>query len=348
MTAAQQRTAATATVVVSAYNSATTVRRSLDSATRQTLRDIEILVVDDASTDDTASVIADCARLDPRIRLIRLSQNGGKAAAMNMMMAQARGRWIAVLDADDTFHVERLERLIAVAETAEVDMAADNLVFIDAGARQVVRTAFEPCQFPYLVDRKDFLRNSNSYAGFDFGILKPVIRRQFLLEHNLQYFEKTRLAEDFYHMMMFFLVGGRGIIVPDSFYYWTMPFGPVSRRWTTTGSGAWRYDYRQALVANAHFEGVVRRAGDRGMLRLLRRRARQYRVMVTYLAAQRAAAEQRWAACVGLIASHPDCYGLLLRRIVGRIWRGLAPPQTPMDIATRPANAANSYMSPGE
>lgn len=336
------------TVAVPVYNSAATIRRCLESVTRQTLQDIEILVVDDASTDDGADIVAACARSDPRIRLIRLTQNAGKAAAMNRMVAQARGRWIAVLDADDTFHADRLLRLTTAAEATEVDMAVDNIVFVDAGARQIVRTAFEESRLPFLVDRTDFLRNASSYAEFDFGILKPIVRREFLVEHDIRYFEKTRLAEDFYYMMMIFLVGGRGVVLPGSFYYWTMPFGPVSRRWTTTGSGAWRYDYRPALVANAHFEDVVRNAGDHAMLALLGRRSRQYRVMITYLAAQRAAAEGRWGACIGLIARHPACYVLLLRRIAGRLWRGVSRREKPRDFATDHATAANSLGSTAE
>ena len=313
----------TVTIAVPVYNSAATIQRCLESATRQSLRNIEILVVDDASTDNSADIVEACARTDPRIRLIRLEQNGGKSAAMNLMVAQARGRWIAVLDADDAFHEDRLQRLIPAAERSEVEMAADNIIFLDSGARQIVRSAFEPSRPPFLVYRADFLRNASSYAAFDFGILKPIVRRDFLERHNIRYYEKTRLSEDFYYMMMIFLAGGNGIIVPNSFYYWTMPFGEVSRRWTTTGSGAWRYDYRQALAANQHFEGVVRAAGDRDLLTLLRRRSRQYRVMITYLAAQREAAGGRWRACIGLLLRNPATFDLLVRRIVGRLWRGV-------------------------
>lgn len=323
MTASQHLAGPAATIAVPVYNSAATIRRCLESASRQTLRDIEILVVDDASTDASADIVEACARSDPRIRLIRLERNGGKSAAMNLMAAQARGRWVAVLDADDAFHEERLERLIEAAERSGVEMAADNVVFLDSGARQIVRTAFEPNRPAFPIHRADFLRNSSSYAAFDFGILKPIVRRDFLQRHNIRYYEETRLSEDFYYMMMIFLSGGTGVIVPDSFYYWTMPFGQVSRRWTTTGSGAWRYDYRQALAANQHFEGVARDAGDREMQALLRRRSRQYRVMITYLAAQREASEGRWRACVGLLLRHPATFGLLRRRIVGRIWRGV-------------------------
>jgi succinoglycan biosynthesis protein ExoO len=322
VTGAEQSAGPAATVAVPVYNSAGTLRRCLDSVSAQSLRDIEILVVDDASTDNSAGIAAECAHADPRIRLIRLERNGGKSAAMNLMVDQARGRWIAVLDADDAFHKDRLQSMTAAAEAAGVEMAADNIVFLDSGAREIVRTAFASDRPPFVVGRPEFLRNSNSYSDFDFGILKPIVRRDFLLRHQIRYYEKTRMAEDFYYLMMIFLRGGRGIIVPNSFYYWTMPFGPVSRRWTTTGSGAWRYDYRPALAANEHFEAVVREAGDRAFEALLRRRSRQYRVMISYLAAQRAASEGRWHACAGELLRQPATFGLLARRIAGRIRRG--------------------------
>lgn len=311
------------TVAIPVYNSAATLERCIRSASAQTLRDIEILVADDGSTDDSAAVAEALAQEDPRIVVLRMPQNGGKPRAMNTMVAAAKGEWVAVLDADDAFHPERLERLLAAAEASGVDMAADNLFYLDAGIGQVVRTGFDPNTPPQVIGTADLLRTASTFASFDYGILKPVMRRSFLMQHGLTYFEQTRLAEDFYYLLGYFVAGGRACLLGEPLYYWTLPFGTVSRQWTGTGGGAWRYNYRDALHANEHFIREMSRRGETGVVTMLQARSRQYRVMVHYLDAQRFAAEGQWMRSFGTIVTHPSTYRLLLSRIAGRVLRGL-------------------------
>lgn len=318
------------TIAVPVYNSAATLERCIRSAMRQSLRDIEILVADDASTDGSAEVAERLAAEDPRITVLRLAANGGKPRAMNALIEAARGAWVAVLDADDAYHDGRLERLLRAAELGpdgvQVDMIADNIWYVDGGADAVVRTAFPPGAAPRVVTRRDLAANSDSYAEFDFGILKPVMRRAFLLKHGLAYTERTRLSEDFYYLMHFFAAGGTGLLVSEPLYYWTMPFGAISRQWTQTGAGAWRYDYRQALQANEHFIAEMAGKGQADMVRMLRARSRQYRAMIPYLDAQRSAAERAWLRSLAIIAGHPRTWRLLAGRVAGRVRRRLSAP----------------------
>ncbi|MEJ1977680.1 MAG: hypothetical protein WDN49_17790 [Acetobacteraceae bacterium] len=74
-----------------------------------------------------------------------------------------------------------------------------------------LRTAFPATDDVQIIGRADLLRNTNSFAEFDYGILKPVVRRDFVLRHALRYNEQTRLAEDFYYLLGFFVAGGRGL-----------------------------------------------------------------------------------------------------------------------------------------
>ncbi len=314
----------TATVAIPVFNSEATLERCIRSAMAQTRRDIEIIVLDDCSTDSSAAIAHRLAQEDPRIVVRSVVPNRGKPHNMNQMAEMATGRWLAVLDADDAFHPERLERLIGAAERAGVEMAADNLVYVDSGADAVVRTAFDAGTPPRLLSRQDLLAHSDSYAEFDFGILKPVIRLDFLRRHGLAYHEQTRLAEDFYYLMNFFVAGGRGILLGEALYYWTMPFGTISRQWTSTGSGSWRYDYRPALRANEHFIDAMAARGEHDIVAMLQARSGQYRAMIPYLDAQRHAAQGAWFRSLATIVSHPASYALLLRRVTGRVRRRLS------------------------
>jgi glycosyltransferase involved in cell wall biosynthesis len=94
-------------VLVPAYNAAATIAETLASALAQTYEDLEVIVVDDGSTDDTAEIVADIASCDPRVILVR-QVNGGVANARNTALGRARGSYIAPLDADDLWHPDKL------------------------------------------------------------------------------------------------------------------------------------------------------------------------------------------------------------------------------------------------
>lgn len=103
-------------VVIPTYNRASTVRAAIDSVLSQTWRNLELLVVDDASTDDTAPMLA--AFSDPRLRYLPQERNGGVARARNRGIAEARGRYVAFLDSDDTWMPEKLARQVALLEAS--------------------------------------------------------------------------------------------------------------------------------------------------------------------------------------------------------------------------------------
>ena len=111
-------------VIVPAFNCADTIATSLRSICEQTWQNLEILVVDDASTDDTADRIATLAERDRRIRLIRLKENVGAYAARNTALAAASGDLVTCQDADDWSHPERLQRQ-AEHLTANPDLIAN-------------------------------------------------------------------------------------------------------------------------------------------------------------------------------------------------------------------------------
>ena len=104
------------TVVIPAFNAAGTIRRAVDSALAQTFADNEIIIIDDASTDATAAIVA--REYGERVTLLRLPQNLGESGAMNAGIAAARGELIAFLDADDEWLPEKLARQMAEMKVA--------------------------------------------------------------------------------------------------------------------------------------------------------------------------------------------------------------------------------------
>ena len=109
-------------VIIPAYNRESSVVPALRSALGQTLDDIEIIVVDDGSTDNTRGVVAGVG--DPRVRCISNDANTGPAMARNRGLDAASGEFVAFLDSDDSWNPEKLERQLACFEKATDDVQA--------------------------------------------------------------------------------------------------------------------------------------------------------------------------------------------------------------------------------
>jgi glycosyltransferase involved in cell wall biosynthesis len=99
-------------VLTTVFNCERFVREAIESVRTQTSADWEHIVVDDASTDRTAAIVAETAQEDGRLRVSYLPQNLGPGGAMQAALGQARGEYVAVLDADDVCEPERLRRQV--------------------------------------------------------------------------------------------------------------------------------------------------------------------------------------------------------------------------------------------
>jgi len=104
-------------VIIPAYNRAGAIRKCLDSVINQTLSPLEILVVDDGSTDDTVATVSSCQHHRISIRCLALDRNRGAQAARNQGIREAKGDWIAFQDSDDEWLPEKLEKQVAVLES---------------------------------------------------------------------------------------------------------------------------------------------------------------------------------------------------------------------------------------
>ena len=129
-------------VIIPAYNRRSTVGRALASVLAQTDPPHEVIVVDDASSDDTAAAVA--TFVDCRIRVIRHERRLGAAAARNTGARIARGRWLAFLDSDDEWTPRKLAQQIAVTEAPSQRARASVSGYVIVDNRNDRETAFVP------------------------------------------------------------------------------------------------------------------------------------------------------------------------------------------------------------
>lgn len=151
MTAPASAPVPAVSVIIPAFNRAGSVAGAVASVTGQDFTDIEVILVDDASTDGTLAVLEALVAADPRLRLLRHDRNQGAAAARNSGIAAARGALIAFQDSDDLWLPEKLRLQVAAlaadpaAVAAYCAMAVENPEAVGGQAGQVVP---DPAQHP--------------------------------------------------------------------------------------------------------------------------------------------------------------------------------------------------------
>lgn len=111
-------------VIVPVYNVGDYLERCMDSVLSQTYPNFEVVLVDDASTDQSGAVCDACAARDSRVRAVRLSQNRGPSAARNEGIRRARGAYISFVDADDRVEPDLLEKLYESLVQAGAEVSA--------------------------------------------------------------------------------------------------------------------------------------------------------------------------------------------------------------------------------
>ena len=139
-------------VIIPAYNAQGFLNDAVESATSQTYPELDIIIVDDGSTDGTGDAADSLARGDARVRVIH-QPNAGLAAARNTALRTVRGDFVCFLDADDAFLPEKVEKQTDfLRANPEIGLVYSDLYLGDAqlGARQLRRTGTPPLSFPDL------------------------------------------------------------------------------------------------------------------------------------------------------------------------------------------------------
>jgi succinoglycan biosynthesis protein ExoO len=301
------------TIVVPTFSAEATLERALRSLFDQTMREIEIIVVDDASTDGSWQLICALAMEDPRLRAIRNIENCGKPVGMNRAIALARGRWLAILDADDWYHSERLSTLIAMGERWQADMVADNQFFFDAVANRIVGTAWRPTAREWALTFDGFLQGSNAYSTFNLGMLKPVIRTDFIHCAALGYDEQARHGQDFFHLLQFYLAGGKAVITDKPFYHYTQPFGTVSHQWSHLARK--RYDFQTAYRINQRHAAAAAEKLTPSQAAHLAHRNNQLKSLEYYYQAKQCIANRDFIGAVRRLAEQPGLLSYAVWRL---------------------------------
>jgi len=170
-------------IIVPCYNSGRFIRATLEAVRAQTFADWECIVIDDASSDDSAAIVAAMAAEDPRIVPLRLPENLGAAGARNAGLERVRGDYIAFLDSDDYWVPEKLARQVAYARETGAAMVHSSYRFVDESGQ------FLPggVKASDRVDLRSYMRNT------EIGMSTSLIDRGKI---GAIHFKNIRLCQD--------------------------------------------------------------------------------------------------------------------------------------------------------
>lgn len=222
-------------IVVPMYNKEKRISRCLDSLVNQTLQEIEIIVVDDGSSDNSADIVRGYQENDSRVRLIT-QENQGPGTARNTGIADSRGKYVGFVDCDDYVELTMYETMFNAAETtdSEVAVCQERNVCVDAEGKSI---NLGETQFPYeqitKVNGKTVIEWFLNFTHLSLNSMCfKIIRKSVFDENHIWFPDDFRYAEDLNVSGCILSVVESVAIIPESLYIYVHELNTFSTNYT--------------------------------------------------------------------------------------------------------------------
>lgn len=301
-------------VMMANYNGARFIGAAIESVIRQTLISWELIIVDDASSDDSVAIAEEVAAGDPRIKIVTQKVNRGPAAARNRALELIAARWVAIIDSDDLIPPQRLQCLLRRAQITGAAIIADSLLEFSSKGRP---RAFLPAwlsEEASWISLDAFIRSNCLYSRTpSLGYLKPMIRTDVIRELDLRYDETLRIGEDYYFLVRLMARGYRMLLDPASFYFYRKHDKSISYRLSAS-------DILALIAAEERFSGRDNPFPPR-VQAALKNRQRTLRSLLAYDDVVTAIKRREFGGAARRIARHPHIWPMLGEPIKARLRR---------------------------
>ena len=207
-------------VIIPVYNTEKFLRKCLDSVCNQTLQDIEIICINDCSTDGSLEILREYAGKDNRIKLIELFENGGAAKARNIGIDIAHGEYIGFVDSDDFVDLDFYEKLYNKAVETGADAVKGKLYLYDINTNKVYLEAW--------IDINDSVKKNK--ANFYFTFTTAIYKSSLIKEYNIRFLEGLIHFEDPYFTIMAAIHYNKLEVIDDAKYYYINNPNSTSRK----------------------------------------------------------------------------------------------------------------------
>ena len=202
------------TVIVPVYNVEKYLRRCLDSIINQTYKNIEIILIDDGSTDSSGKICNDYFLKDSRI-IVEHIRNGGVSNARNVGIRMAKGEYIIFIDTDDYIKCNYIERLYKKIIEYNSDIVISNAIdFTDAGVKKTKKKINKDICFNKEKILKELFREKYFTSTCWGNIYKTNLVKQVMFSR------KMKIAEDLKFLFDIFKISSKVTVIPDRLYYY--------------------------------------------------------------------------------------------------------------------------------
>jgi len=201
-------------IVIPFYNAAQYIRECVESALTQTLDDVEVICVDDCSTDNSREIVESI--VDPRMRVIGFSQNQGVSSTRNAGLRAARGEYVYFLDSDDWIEPGYLETMVSYARSGKVEIVLNPNV--EPSMRGI--SCSKPTRYP-----------SRLVATYAYpSVWTRLYRRKYLIDNSVVFPEELSASEDYFFTKLAESLTDYTFVVPGPAYHHTIRAGSLSTR----------------------------------------------------------------------------------------------------------------------
>ena len=302
-------------IIIPTYNSEAYIAQAIESVLNQTYINFEIILVDDASCDSTLEIAKSFN--DRRLKIISNKQNHGVSYGRNCGIEVAKGKWIALLDSDDWYAPERLEKLLFVAQKENADLVADNLNLIRDCESQPWSTLLQENEQKVssikIIDGVEFVISDrpnaiNAKRNWSLGYTKPIIKREFLLQHNIKYNESIHVGEDYVLYLECLRQQARFALMPQAHYYYRTRETSLSTRKPT------EFLSDSCNITNIFVTREINSYRDSALLQALLKNLAIYQKRLAYYQVLESIKQKNIVATITQILNNPYTLGDLLNK----------------------------------
>ena len=206
-------------VIVPVYNTAGTLAECLDSILAQTYTDLELIVIDDGSTDGSGAIADTYPAKDPRVKVWH-QENAGISAARNAGLAHSKGEWIAFCDSDDTVRPDWISSMMAHSKKAPMIIGGYYMYRMDRPGQEPQKTCLDYEEsFTQADTALEVLFKKRLFRH----IWNKIFKRSVIDEHNLTFNEKLDIFEDEYFVLEYMAYIDIVVCIPDCTYNYNFP-----------------------------------------------------------------------------------------------------------------------------
>lgn len=203
-------------VIVVGFRDAEKIGTAIQSVLDQTLSNLEVIVVDDCSPDNTEDVVNEYVEKDPRVRFKKLDRNTGSASGpRNAGITMARAPWIMFVDSDDTLERHAVKNMLRAVEEFDADLGCG------ASLRMNTTSGREKLWWPEEHEKLSVYESITEAPGmvFDQLVTNKIFRREWLLANNME-FAEGYFYQDMLWMIQSYTLANRIVVIPETVHHW--------------------------------------------------------------------------------------------------------------------------------